>query len=180
MNHCVILIKTDFGWCNMRILVLSDSHSALRFMRSAIDAVKPDAVIHLGDHYDDGTAVAEEFEHIPFHQVVGNCDRFRCNTFAPDQLCYNIGGVRLLMTHGHLHGVKSGTERLLLCAREQNAQGVLYGHTHCPDCRQEGGLWVLNPGSCGSSGGSVGLMEIEDGKIIACRILRQADLEAFT
>ena len=29
----------------MKILVLSDSHSALRFMRDSMDAVKPDAVV---------------------------------------------------------------------------------------------------------------------------------------
>ena len=61
----------------MKILVLSDSHSALRFMRSCVDAVKPDAIIHLGDHYDDAQALAEEYPHIPIHAVPGNCDRFR-------------------------------------------------------------------------------------------------------
>ena len=45
----------------MKILVLSDSHSALRFMHSCMDAVKPDAVIHLGDHYDDGLALKEDY-----------------------------------------------------------------------------------------------------------------------
>ena len=37
----------------MKILVLSDSHSALSFMRSCIETVKPDRIIHLGDYYDD-------------------------------------------------------------------------------------------------------------------------------
>ena len=36
----------------MKILVMSDSHSALAFMRRCIEAVEPDALIHLGDHYD--------------------------------------------------------------------------------------------------------------------------------
>ena len=50
----------------MKILVLSDSHSALRFMRQCIDAVKPNAVIHLGDYYDDGQAMAQEYPTIHF------------------------------------------------------------------------------------------------------------------
>ena len=55
---------------------------------------------------------------------------------------------------------------------------LLHGHTHIPDCHQEeDGLWVLNPGSCGYGGGSAGLMEVENGNIISCRILRQTDLE---
>ena len=37
----------------MKILVLSDSHSALSFMRRCIGAVRPDAVVHLGDYYED-------------------------------------------------------------------------------------------------------------------------------
>jgi hypothetical protein len=31
---------------------------------------------------------------------------------------------------------------------------------------------VLNPGSCGYGGGSAGLIEIQNGKIVDCRILR--------
>ena len=45
----------------MKILVLSDSHSAISFMRQCMDSVRPDAVIHLGDHYDDGEVLAEEY-----------------------------------------------------------------------------------------------------------------------
>ena len=35
----------------MKILVLSDSHSTLSFMRLCIQSLCPDAVVHLGDHY---------------------------------------------------------------------------------------------------------------------------------
>ena len=38
----------------MTILVFSDSHSSLSFMRRCVDSVKPDALIHLGDYYEDG------------------------------------------------------------------------------------------------------------------------------
>lgn len=161
----------------MKILVLSDSHASLRFMRLAVARLKPDHVIHLGDHYDDGQALAEENPHIIFHQVPGNCDRFRCAPWLQDTLCYPIGGVKIFMTHGHKHAVKSDTYRLLADARMNGASLVLYGHTHCPACHQEDDdLWVLNPGTCGSDGGSVGLVEIENKKISACRILRQTEL----
>ncbi len=160
-----------------KILVLSDSHASLSFMRMAIRSVRPDAVIHLGDHYDDGEAMAQENPHIPFHQVVGNCDRYRCPPFARAMLCYDVCGLRLYMTHGHVHYVKSTLYRLLADARAEGAAAVLYGHTHQPDCHQEeDGLWVLNPGTCGSFGGSVGLIETESGVIHACRVLRQEDL----
>ena len=161
----------------MRILVLSDSHSAMRFMRLAIDTFRPDTVIHLGDHYDDAATLAEEYPHIRFHQVPGNCDRYRCPEGAPLILCYSIGGVRFYMTHGHLHAVKSVHTRLLADARVQNAQAVLYGHTHIADCRQEDGLWILNPGTCSHADGSVGVIETNNDTISSCKIIQLRDLE---
>ncbi len=159
-----------------KILVLSDSHASLMLMRRAIRSLKPDAVVHLGDYYDDGEAMAEENPHLIFHQVPGNCDRYRCADWQIPMKCYDVCGVRLFMTHGHHYAVKSGQHRLLLEARRLGAQAALYGHTHVPDCRrEEDGLWVLNPGSCGGSG-SVGLMEAENGQILSCRILRMEDL----
>lgn len=163
----------------MKVLVLSDSHGMRSFARFAIDAVKPNAIVHLGDHYDDGTVIHEENPMIPFWQVPGNCDRHRCYPPQPEILCFEIGGVRFYMTHGHLHAVKMTTGRLLRAASEAKAEAVLYGHTHQPDCRREEGMWILNPGTCGSWGGSVGLICIENGQIVSCSILSQKDLEEF-
>ena len=148
-------------------------------MRSCIRAVKPDAIVHLGDHYDDGAAIAEENPHIPVHQVPGNCDSYRMLSWKPDVLSYKIAGVPFYMTHGHKHMVKSTLSRLLTDARGSGAAVVLYGHTHRPDCHQEpDGLWVMNPGSCGYGGGTAGLLELVDGEILSCKIIDQKDLEA--
>lgn len=147
-------------------------------MRLCVERVKPDAIVHLGDHYDDGAALAEEYPHIQMHQVPGNCDRFRCPIGTHEILCYDVGGVRLYMTHGHRHNVKFDLSYLLAAARSMKAAAVLYGHTHISDCRREpDGLWVLNPGSSGYGGGSAGLIETEKGTITACRLLLSADLE---
>ena len=146
-------------------------------MRSCIAGVKPDAVVHLGDYYEDAQIMAEENPHIVFHNVAGNCDRYRCPPNAPQWLAYSVCGVRLYMTHGHLHGVKSDPGRLLAAAREYGAQAVLYGHTHSAVCYQESdGMWVLNPGSCGSYSGSAGVIETDGESISACYLIKQADL----
>lgn len=164
----------------MKILVLSDSHSGLRFMRDSIEMLMPDLLIHLGDYFDDAEAIHEEYPHIPLIQVPGNCDRYRCPPGHPEILITAIGGVNFYLTHGHRHNVKMTRSLLIKDARGAKVDAVLYGHTHEADCYQEeDGLWVLNPGSCGYYGGSVGLMELENGKIKTCRILRQADLEAL-
>jgi putative phosphoesterase len=165
----------------MKILVLSDSHSALSFMRRCIEAVKPDAVVHLGDHYDDGCAMAEEFPKIRFYQVPGNCDRYRGGFMAAETLVDWVCGVKLFMTHGHIHRVKMGFYSLVRDAEAAEVQAVLFGHTHEAYCQQtEKGMWVVNPGSCGYYGGTAALIQVADKKISDCRIIGQSDLEALT
>lgn len=162
----------------MKILVLSDSHAAMSFMRLCIERVKPDFLVHLGDYFDDAQTIGEEYPNIPLYQVPGNCDKYRCPPFQPEMLIQRIDGVQLYMTHGHRHRVKQDIGMLLRDARASKADAVLYGHTHVANCYQEPeGLWVLNPGSCGYFGGSAGLIETKDKKILSCRILRQEDLE---
>jgi len=159
----------------MKVLVLSDSHSSLRFMRKCVEKVKPDAVVHLGDHYDDGEELAESYPQIPIHQVAGNCDRYRCPIHAREMLCYALGGVMVYMTHGHRERVKSGIGYLTAEARRYGAQVALYGHTHVPDChREEDGLWVLNPGSAGRS---AGVLETDGQAVTSCYLLTETDLE---
>lgn len=162
----------------MRILVLSDSHSGLSFMRLCIKKFKPQAVVHLGDFYEDGQTMQEENPHISFHLVAGNCDWNRYDLSVREMLCYDVGGVRMFMVHGHRHQVKSGLGALLADACRYNAEVVLYGHTHRSHCEQlPDGVWVMNPGSCAVFGGSAGLIETENGKITVCRIITQTDLE---
>ena len=160
----------------MKILVLSDSHASLGFMRQCIQVTSPDAVIHLGDYYNDGQTMLEEFPNIPFHQVPGNCDMHRGWIPDPETKLIELGGVRILMTHGHRHGVKMGLYRLLTDARASNVQAVLYGHTHMAHCECENGLWILNPGAA-SWGGSAGLITTHMGKIVNCALLRPEDVK---
>ena len=163
----------------MRILVLSDSHGKLAFMRRCIFRLKPDHVIHLGDHIDDGKVLETENPHIRFHMLPGNCDTFRFFGMEPDILCYPIDDVMFFMTHGHRHGVKSSQEALIAQARTKDARAALFGHTHIPVCRQEtDGLWVINPGSCRDTL-TAALIQTQDGKISACTIVGQADIEGL-
>ena len=165
----------------MKVLVLSDSHSSLRFMCSCVEAVKPDCMIHLGDHFEDAQAISELYPSVRLYQVPGNCDRWRCPTWFQEILIENIGGVNVYMTHGHKHNVKLDILRLLNDARASKAQIVMYGHTHIPNCyREPDGLWVLNPGSCGYYGGTAGVVVIENREIRSCALIRQEDLEEFT
>lgn len=164
----------------MKILVLSDSHSSLRFMRRCIEWAKPQAVIHLGDYYDDGKTMAEEYPGIDFYQVPGNCDRHRYGILDSEIRVVELGGARLYLTHGHLHGVKSGYWSLIKAAQAAGAQAALFGHTHNAWCSNEDGLWLVNPGSCGYNGGSAAMIVAENGKILGCRLVRESEIEDFS
>ena len=96
-------------------------------MYDAIERLRPDAVIHLGDHLEDAASMESVFSGVDFYHVPGNCDYF---TNVPPSLTISLDGVRVFLTHGHLFGVKSGLTRLALEARRVGAQLALFGHTH--------------------------------------------------
>ena len=165
----------------MKLLVLSDSHSGRSFMRLCISKIAPDVIVHLGDYASDGEVIREEYPDVTLYQVPGNCDYGFGYNSLPEVRQENIGGVRVLMTHGHKHWVKNGTDFLIADGRRSQVQLVLYGHTHIADCHREyDGMWVVNPGSCRSYDGSVALIQIEKSQIIGCKILRMSDLEELS
>ena len=82
----------------MKILVFSDSHGRTIDMYGLIEAEDPDAVIHLGDHYEDACDLRRSYPNIPVYAVRGN------NDFEPDAPLFSViapEGVRMYLTHGH-------------------------------------------------------------------------------
>ncbi|MGN1306558.1 MAG: metallophosphoesterase family protein [Faecousia sp.] len=150
----------------MKLLVVSDSHRETEHMLLAVRRERPDAVVHLGDHADDADAIEREFPYLPLCRVRGNCDYFENR--APEQALLRWEGVKLLAVHGHRYGVKGGLLRLQYAAKEKEAQVALFGHTHCAYCEELDGLWLLNPGACGSFMPTYGIVEIQEGAVECC------------
>lgn len=147
---------------SLKILVFSDSHRSRSGMYQAIDAHQPDQVIHLGDLMSDVEDISYEYSSIPFCMVPGNCDGW---TTSPAIKLITLAGKTVLLSHGHLWGVKSGYEGAIAQAVKAGADILLFGHTHVPYCEQlDTGLWVMNPGP---SRYTYGLITIEDGVIQA-------------
>ena len=147
----------------MKLIVFSDSHRELDYMRDVIVREKPDYVFHLGDHDADAQIISQEFQTLPVAMVRGNCDRWS-NT--PETLTPVLDGVRFFLCHGHTYGVKSGISTAIYAAMEQEADVLLYGHTHIAEQDEVNGLMILNPGSCGyESQPSYGFFLIEHGVI---------------
>lgn len=129
-------------------------------MLDAIDAHRPDQVIHLGDLQSDAEELTYVYPKLPICMVPGNCDGW---TMDPLKKQITLAGKRILLSHGHLWGVKKGYEAAVADARAVGADILLFGHTHRALCQQlKDGLWMMNPGA---SRTSYGLIRIEQGQI---------------
>ena len=91
----------------------------------------------------DGISGLNDFTKKTFYAVKGNCD-----LIGEEEKIIEIDGVKILLTHGHLYGVKSSYLRLIYRAKELGVNVVIFGHTHLPLIMQEEEVLLLNPGSC--------------------------------
>lgn len=147
----------------LRILVLSDTHKSINKAIKLIESIeKIDVIIHLGDYVLDAYNIKYIFPHIKMLIVSGNND-FSSN--EKDSLCIELEGKKLFLTHGHLFSVKNRLLDLENKAKEQNADIVLFGHTHKSFNKIINNTLFLNPGSaCAMFGNeaSYGIIEIEN------------------
>ncbi len=151
----------------MRIVVISDTHGRSSAIEQIIES-QPEAkeIFFLGDVIKDIEDMPFIYPSRNFHIVSGNCD-YGSTYKSADAV--NIGGKRILFTHGHAYSVKSGLTRLSEWAKKENADIVLYGHTHVAKTEYAEGVFFVNPGSpsCPREGrSSYAVIDIEPTGII--------------
>ena len=135
-------------------------------MLDAVAFHQPDQIIHLGDLQEDAEELSYAYPQIPVCMVPGNCDGW---TMQPLKRQISLCGKQILLSHGHLWGVKRSYHTAIADARACGVHILLFGHTHVPYCEQlEDGLWVMNPGP-GSV--SYGLILLDDSGI-SCSLLK--------
>lgn len=144
------------------VTVFSDSHGRAERIEEMMERVtacsqKPSAVLFLGDGLSDLDR-ADMLMGYPLTAVRGNCDMFRAED-VPVERVIMLGGYRILMFHGHTVGVKHGLVQALAAAVRENADILLFGHTHEPYAETFSAgrvymgvtfsktLHVMNPGS---------------------------------
>lgn len=162
---CSFICRRVLGVRGLRIGVISDTHGRLAPGREAVSLMGDiQFLIHAGDHYHDALILGQEFQ-LPITAVVGNCDP---GVNGPKEELIEAGGVRILVTHGHLFRVKSGLLNLYLRAREFGVEMVIFGHTHVPEIEFYDGVCLFNPGSASrprhGRAPTFGVLEIEAGK----------------
>ena len=153
----------------MKAAVFSDTHGNTVLMVEAVRRVRPDVIIHLGDHDRDAFVLREEFPEIPLYNVCGNCDMM---PFAPARLTVQLGPVKAFLTHGHLYNVtRNYVDSLVYAAQEQGAKIAMFGHTHMAVNDDIGGVTVINPGTSGRGAApTFALVEVFDNGAISCEI----------
>lgn len=146
----------------MRVLVVSDSHGNVDNMVRAVEWVQPDYVLHLGDCQRDLEALRREFPGLAMEGVPGNCD---WGSYDQKERLIELGGVRILLLHGHTRNVKSSPMAAMYAAKECGAQVLLFGHTHRPMVDNDRALLTLNPGAAGDRDApTCGVLTIENGR----------------
>jgi putative phosphoesterase len=159
----------------MKILVFSDTHGDVSSMHEIISRHRHDTdlVVHLGDHYKDLESVMLDFPQIAHLGVLGNCDFAFMSQNAKYEGAFTAENRRIFYTHGHKFNVKAGHEYIISNAKFNNADVVLYGHTHIACYEEKNGVVVINPGSLSSprdgSGGTYAVIK-NNGKELKCEI----------
>lgn len=131
----------------LRIGVVSDSHRQFTYVAAMRERCgRLDWLLHAGDHLSDAARIAADLGVDPacVRAVAGNCD---FPETEPDELLLELEQVRILMVHGHRHGVKFGPQRLFYRAQEVGARVAVFGHSHVAFLADAGGVLLLNPGS---------------------------------
>ena len=164
----------------MKILVFSDSHGRFHNMEKAL-SLHSDAkyILHLGDGTSDLDFI--DTKSYTVHKVNGNYeDSFLYTHNGLPFFCFEVENKKIYMCHGHRHNVRFSMQNLCYSAIENNADIVLYGHTHIKHNEyisseklhtdRENGLYIFNPGSISRPRDSIypsyGIIEIQDGGIL--------------
>lgn len=166
----------------MKFLIISDTHGYLKNAMNIIEKIQDriEGVMHLGDHDTDAEALSKKYPGLNFYWVKGNNDY---SSETPEDRLLKIKGKKILLTHGHKHHVHWNYEKISYYAEEQEADLVLFGHTHVPLNDRGGRVWLFNPGSISlprmSTIPTFGMVEFTENGRIDCSIMQYLGKDNF-
>lgn len=133
----------------MKFLVMSDNHGSYSTVKSIVDAFADqiDYNFHCGDsEFPKDDSLWQAFDGL----VGGNMDFYP--GYESMQVIETPVG-KVLLVHGHKHGVNIGADQVLALAKEHQARFAFFGHTHKLYATQVDGVLLVNPGSLRQSRG---------------------------
>lgn len=133
----------------MNYLIVSDTHGNIENLEMVIDfcGTQISGIIHCGDGVRDIAAITMKRISIPsYYSVKGNMD---ANSNAPLIATLGIDNKKILVFHGHTVNIETILDDTAVMAKKEQAQVVLFGHTHIPLYKRCNGVLIINPGSLG-------------------------------
>jgi putative phosphoesterase len=131
-------------------------------MAAIAELVRPDFVMHLGDHAFDLEQLAELLKlRLPTTICTGvTGNDFYDVSEQPERQLLTLCGNKFFLIHGHQYGVKRSLDSIIYAAQECEADILLFGHTHVPHLSKIDDLTILNPGAANL--GYYAVIEIDD------------------
>ena len=155
----------------MKIGLVSDTHGNNENILQAVELFNQEGVgyvLHAGDFADEAAAsLFRRLTDAGFIAVSGNCDfsggiktAVRCFGGAYHESCFrgSISDKKILMAH-----MPSTLRRYI---DRDDFDLAVFGHTHRPECREEGGTLFVNPGSLSSAEPCVMIVDLDE---MSCR-----------
>lgn len=182
----------------MKIMIASDLHGSAYYtmkMAELFEKERPEKLVLLGDllYHGPRNALPKEYDPPKVAEILnamkedllcvrGNCD---CEVdqmvlefpILAEYAIFFDQGREMFMTHGHVYN----EENPPLIAKKDI---LLHGHTHIPEARDAGTMYIVNPGSVSipKGGSENSLMLYEDGifRLLALdgRELQKLDVRA--
>ncbi len=125
----------------MYLVAVSDTHGDADILKQ-IAARHRDAAAFF--YAGDSELAASDPLFQTYTAVMGNMDFDRD---FPLTVTEQLPGLKVFMTHGHRYGVNFTLDELLAAGRAEDADLILFGHTHQLGVEKHGNTVVLNPGS---------------------------------
>lgn len=157
----------------MRVALIADTHGYYDWVIEYFNGqAAPDLLIHLGDHSDDGTLIAEALK-CPYQTVYGNNDDNSIFHSEYEKIL-SIGTHRLYLLHGHQFAAYQRREKIVKRCQKENCDIAVFGHSHEYMDQTIDGIRVINPGSPSLPRGdrqrSFVLLDLSEG-IEVCRMI---------
>lgn len=142
--------------------MVSDIHGAFGDLNRAVKEMGSiDLLLHAGDGAGEIQRLSQGLFSHQIMAVTGNCDYI--STFSAE-LIFTVDSWKILLTHGHLYGVKHDLTRLSRRGENLGADLVVFGHTHIPLIQRNPGICLFNPGTLSAARSygrpSYGLIEV--------------------
>lgn len=134
-----------------KILILADTHMPKKgraLPDQIISALREgvDFIIHAGD-WSEKSVYEELCLYAPVYGVKGNVEIDDWAKQLPDKEMLQAEHMKIAIVHGHLGKGRTTPDRAYHSCMNDEADLIIFGHSHIPFMEKRDGITLFNPGS---------------------------------